>query len=209
VEGYLGAVAVSPATTIFDLPDPISSVLGAAALTEIGSVFLAFDPKDVLTAEGVKRVDLVLQAGGCSATSLSLLLGAELLKPGWRENAYIQEYMSRSANGGQKIDGLLLVPHGEADHLLSAQMTTNAVDRTAELFPASKLDFVLLPHISHVPALTASQRLWIDWIGDRFAGKTVENGCKRSKLVAARPAASYQGELNWFVEHATQFYQTP
>lgn len=196
VEGCLGAVAVSPATTILDLPDPFSSLLGAAILTGVGSVFPEFDPRDVLTADGAQRMDLVTAAGGCSATSFSLLVGVDLLKVHWKENAYIKTYQSMSANGGKKMDGPLLVLHGERDNILSVQMTINAVNKTAELFPDSQLDLILLPGISDVPALTSSQRLWMDWIGDGFAHKAVERGCKRSALVHARPAASYQPELN-------------
>ena len=209
VPGYLGAVAISPVTRVIDLPDPFGSVLGTAMLPGIASAFPEFNPRDVLTSEGAERLNLVLATGGCSATSLSLLLGANLLKPEWRDNESIQKFQSLTANGHTRIEGPLLVLHGEADPILSIQMTIDAVNQISELFPLSQLNFISLSNVSHVPAMTSSQRLWMEWIGDRFAGRPAEPQCKRSTLAPAKSGMSYQPELNWFVGLATEFYQTP
>lgn len=81
IEGYLGAVAISPVTTILDLPEPFGTILGATMLPGIASAFPTSNPKDILTSEGAELLDLVLAVGGCSVTSLSLLLGTNLLRP--------------------------------------------------------------------------------------------------------------------------------
>ena len=209
VHGYLGAVAVSPLTRVLEEVNPILSVLGLAITPAISAAFSDFNPEDILTIEGKQDLDLVFKIGACSSSSLSFLLGAPLLKPGWSENAYVQKFQQLTANGGKKIQGPLLVIHGETDANLIVNATTEAVHRTMELFPSSQLEYIRLPGVSHAPALPASQRLWMDWIAERFANISPKPYYQNAELVSARPIASYQRELNWFIEIATQFYQTP
>ena len=209
VQGYLGAIAVSPVTNVLAEPEPILSFLAVGMIPGIAAMFPDFQPGDILTPEGEERLHLILQIGGCSTTGITLLMGVQLLKPDWMDNPFVQEYQKLTVNGGKEIQGPLLVIHGENDPNLSVDVSTKAVDDTLEHFPSSQLEFLRLPGISHVPALTASQRLWMDWIGDRFAGLQVDPKNNRTKLASARSISSYQPELHWFVEQATQFYQTP
>ena len=75
-------------------------------------------------------------------------------------------------------------------------MTTRAVDKTADVFPSAQLEYVTIPRVTHDPALPASQRLWMDWITDRFAGSVVKTGYHRSTLLSARSVTYYQVEQN-------------
>ncbi len=72
------------------------------------------------------------------------------------------------SNGGKEIAGPLLAVHGVTDDRLSSAASTAAVNRTAEAFPESQLEYVLIPNVTHVPTIQASQRLWMSWIADRF-----------------------------------------
>ena len=209
VHGYLGAVAVSPVTKVLAQADPILSFLGVGIIPGIASAFPDFDPKDILTADGEQRLDLISRVGGCSPSSITLLMGVQLLKSDWTENPFVQKFQQATINGGKRIQGPLLVLHGELDPGLNVEVTTDAVNETMERFPSSQIEYIRLPGVSHVPALTASQRLWMDWIADRFAGIAPKPYYKGAELVPARPVSSYQAEQNWFVEVATQPYQAP
>jgi pimeloyl-ACP methyl ester carboxylesterase len=208
VHGYLGAVAVSPLARALEQPEPTLSLIGVSMIPSISAAYPEFKPEEILTAEGQQRLDLTRQIGGCIASSASLLVGGQLLKPGWTENTFVQKFQDLVMNGGKKIQGPLLVIHGEVDPQLSVNVTTNAVNKTMELFPSSQLEYVRLPGVSHVPALNAAQRLWMDWIAERFANVAPKPYCKGVELVSARPTTSYQPELNWFIGLATAFYQT-
>ena len=83
IPGYLGGVAVSPVTRLLDEPEDFLPILGAAICPAVASVFLDFDPRTLMTEDGIKRYDLIRQTGGCSGTGLSLLMGAELFLPNW------------------------------------------------------------------------------------------------------------------------------
>ncbi|CAO1601944.1 hypothetical protein XANCAGTX0491_005582 [Xanthoria calcicola] len=99
--------------------------------------------------------------------------------------------------------------HGEADETLSVDATNEAVAKTAALAPASSLEYIALPDVTHAPALQASQSIWMDWISDRFAGKEARSGFQRTTIVRPRPAPSYQVAQSWYLEPASQFFHAP
>jgi len=209
VSGFLGAVAISPVTDLFEEPEPFLTILGAALCPGIASVFPDFNLSAILTPDGQQRLEMTLGLGCGIACAIALLSDCDLLKPEWKQNPHVQKYRNLIVNGGKEIGGSLLVIHGDSDPRLSPAVVTAAVKKTFELQPPSNLEFVLLPHVTHTPALLAAQSLWMDWIADRFGGRTIEAGQRQSRLTPARPGQSYQAELNWFLESATQFYHAP
>ena len=206
--GYLGSIAVSPVTKVLDLPGSYGPLIGLAMLYGVRNVFPDFDLSEVLTPEGTTQAELLRETGGGIGTWLSLLLDRELLKHDWRKNKYLQQWQALSCNGGKTLGGPLLVIHGDTDFILDVKVTTAAVEETAERFPDSAIEYITLPHVSHQPAMTASQCLWMEWIEDRFAGKKVQAGCKSWTLQPERPIETYQKEVNWFLEMGTEYYHT-
>ena len=209
VAGCLGSVAVSLVTTILDELEPFRSVLGVAVCSGMASAFPQSNLESILTPEGERRLAAVQQLGAGVASATALLLGPGLLQADWEQDQNVREYLSLIANGGKEVGCPILVIHGESDPRLSPTVATKAVEKTMALFPKSHLEYILLPHVTHTPALLASQRMWMDWIEKRFAGREVKPYCPREKLVPARPGTSYQGEQNRYLESATQFYHAP
>ncbi|PQE13484.1 secretory lipase protein [Rutstroemia sp. NJR-2017a WRK4] len=215
IPGYLGAVAVSPITNILGAPDPIGTIIGAAMGPGIASAFPEFKLEDIFLPEGLAALQQLLALEGCSPVGNIMLLGplmtGNLLKPDWRSNPWVIKYNSITRNGGQKIGGPLLVVHGEIDPLIDFNLTAEAVNATVSLYSSSQLEFLRLPNTTHVSALTGSQRVWMDWIAGRFAGLEVKpySESSDSTVVHARPASTYGSELNWYIELATESYETP
>ena len=209
VTGYLGAVAISPVTSIINQPEPFRSVIMTAMCPGLFSAFPALSPSTVLTTEGQQRLQIIQGSGAGFASGMALLVGAVTLNADWTENPHVHEYHSMIENGGKTIKAPLLVIHGEDDDKVSAKATADAIKSTSDKFPSSQLEFVLIPNVGHVPALQASQRLWMEWIADRFAGKDVESAYKRTTMDRARPSTAYQAEQNWYIEPATQFFHAP
>jgi pimeloyl-ACP methyl ester carboxylesterase len=208
VEGYLGAVTLAPVTSILKEPEPIRSILALGMLPAIAAYFADFKTSDVGTVEGLQRAALVRNLEATTATSLALVSGVELLHSNWTENPWIQQYQDLIVNGGKSIAQPLLVIKGEADPMLQYSVAAVAVQDTTDKFPNTSIEFIHMPGVSHDPILSASQRYWMDWIADRFAGKDANIGCKDIQVKAAQPLDAYQAELNWYLSIATQFYQT-
>lgn len=209
INGFLGAVAISPSTSALDQPEPLRSVLLTASCPGIASAFPEFLPEHLLTAAGQKLLREVEDSAAGMASGLALLHGTNTVVSNWIENPYVKAYHSMASNGGKQIQGPLLVLHGEKDARIRAETAAAAAEKTAAQYPSSQLEFVLLKEMTHVPAMQASQRLWMEWIEDRFAGREVESGFKNWTLSPARPLASYHPEQNWYLEHATKFFHAP
>ncbi len=208
IPGYLGAIAISPYTNFLNEESVFGPRVAATICPGIASSFPDFDPQDILTAEGEKRTALMSQTGAGVAAAIAIVHNADLVKPDWRTNPYVGKYGDLTGSGGKPIQGPLLVIHGEADMMNSPATVKAAVENTARLFPSAQLESVWLPDVRHAPALGASQRLWMDWIADRFNGLEVPPGHRTSRLTSPRPSAAYHKDQNWYLEPASQFYQT-
>ena len=209
VLGYLGAVAVSPVTVVTKEPGPARALLAGVFCLGVASVFPDFKYSNVLTLEGKAILKTTRSHESGFASSMSLFSSTQMVQPDWAEDPYVQKYQSLIANGDKKITEPLLVIQGDADPLVTSTITTDTIDKTIDSFPSSQLEYVTLSGISHVPALYASQHVYMDWIADRFNGKEAPSGLQKSILEPTRPMASYQSEPNWFIAPATAFYHTP
>ena len=202
VSGYLGGVAISPVTTILDQPEPLISIRGAALIPGMASIFPDFKSEHFLSKPGEPGL----------ANGIAHLLGQDggtgIMKSNRLQNEHVQRYHAIIANGFGKIAGPLLVVHGVTDVQWSSAATTAALKRTAEGFPESQLEYVLIPDVGHVSTLQASQRLWMEWITDQFARREVTHNVQRTVLPRARLAASYKEEQNWYLAPATQCFHT-
>ena len=211
VKGYLGSIALSPVTDVLELPptdNPLIPLLGAFMAPGINSVYPEFQPKDLFTNLGWQRFQMYTKAGGCNPVAIELMTGFQLLVDDWMSNPYVVKYVKLTLNGGKKIGGPLLVIQGEDDPNMDVTTTTRAVNKLAQAYPSSQLEYITLPGITHTPALFASQRLWLDWIAARFAGTTVESGYRRTQAPSTpRKLSSYQSDANWILTTASQPYQ--
>ena len=208
IPGYLGAIAVSPYTNFLKEESVFGPRVAATICRGIASFFPDFEPQDILTSEGEKRISLMSQTGAGVAAAIAIVHKADLVKPDWRTNLYVQKYGALTGSGGKAIQGPLLVIHGEADAMNSLATVKAAVEKTASLFPLAQLESVWLPDIRHAPALGASQFLWMDWIAARFNGLEVPPGHRTCRLTSPRPSSTYHKDQNWYLEAASQFYQT-
>ena len=225
VEGYLGAVAISPVTRLTNLgrgegaeepfPPQVTHVLGTAISPGVKDMFPDFRIEDVLTEEGASRLQRVLDLSGCLGTNMTLLAGivgrkgAEkepLLREGWDANEYVRKYAEAAENGGKPVAGPLLVVHGTADPVLLYDEAVRATRTTAKKYPDAQLALVGLKGITHNTACTAGQHLWMDWIRERFEGVEAPRGLKEAVVDGVHEV---QGEMNWWVAPATRGFHTP
>lgn len=207
--GYLGAVAIAPIVDILEQPSlGFCDIVGVALCPGIKSVYPGFQSSNVLTEEGQQRLAIVQNSSGMLASNILTLQGVKLVKDGWTEDPDMRTWRAMSLLGGKEIAGPLLVVHGDSDDRLEIAHTTEAVKNTVDSFPSSSINYIILPGVAHDPALPASQRIWMDWITDKFAGReSISDSLKT--LTPARSIETYQPKLNWYVASATQYYHAP
>lgn len=211
VEGYLGAVAGSPVTNVHDLIElggVSDGAVGMLIANGLPDIFPSFNASAFLTAAGLRLYSLVSKMQGCNSVVSESFYNPELYQPAWYDNIYARKFFNLTANGGQPIGGPMLVLQGEADPEILPPITNQAVNLTCGNHPKSQLQYLTYPGVTHVPVMYASQRTWLDWIADRFAGKSVPEGCNISSIPSFRPYSEYQLDSNWFIEFATAAYET-
>ena len=213
VEGYLGAIAGSPVTNLYDIlrlggisDGPVGPV-GMLIANGLPDVFPSFNMSTILTPAGIRLHSLISENQGCQSAMLESFYAPGLLQPAWYDSFYARKYFNLTANGDQPIGGPMLVLQGEADQNILPPITDQAVNSTCAFYPKSKLQYLTYPGVTHVPVMYASQLTWLNWIADRFAGKVVLEGCSISRVPSARDYSEYQVNPNWFIEFATMGYE--
>lgn len=209
VEGYLGAVAASPVTNLFELPadGPLFGILTTFVVYALQYLYPEFDYRDILTEQAAMRWELYLQLKAGDGVGFSVLLGIDLLKPDYAQNPYLRDFVSKTSNGDKAIAGPLLVLQGLADVNIDARTTTRAVQATCKAFPRSALQYQTWEGVTHNPIMFAAQQVWLQWIADRFAGLPVGSGCQERKHRPFLPQQRYQEDANWIVEEETEIYK--
>ncbi len=119
----------------------------------------------------------------------------------------MQEFQSLTGNGGRPISGPMLVLQGTGNVVISANLTTHFVNKTRALYPQSKIEYALFEGADHVPTLYASQRIWLDWIAQRFEDKPLNKDSENKTYSPARRVKAYQKEVGYYLEIATQSYE--
>jgi hypothetical protein len=208
-QGYLGTVAGSPVTNITTqmLSNPNSLILAKFIIQTLESIFPEFSPSDMLTEHGVKLYHLSQELGACNSAEFQLFANPqEWLRPDWINSWYIPAYVNLTAAGGHPISGPMLVLQGTSDPAVNYTITTAAVKTTCGLYPESQIEYAVVEGASHVPALYASQQIWLEWIADRFAGVHAGEGCSRRNFTSLRPVGTYQAELAYYLQVALEPY---
>ena len=210
-EGCLGCIPIAPTTRILDEPDPFRSIILAAMTDGMKTVLPDTDLTAILTPEGMQCLDAARQTNAGVSSIIGMFLGTNLLQPDYKTNKHVQQYQDMVATGGKAIGCPMLIIHGTADPKISIATVQATVERTKESFPQAEIEMVILPGVTHTPALTAGQRLWVEWIADRFAGKPLAKQARGVSMVVkpARPVDRYAEEQNWYLESAAEFYHAP
>ena len=213
VKGYLGAVSVSPVTNILELPvesNDLVPVMSVYAAHTFQHIYPDFQIKDFFTDLGWERHQLECQVGGFTPVLAEIMTGFQALKDGWSSNAHLQKFVDWTAAGGRKIGGPLLVIQGDADEAMNVNTTSSAFHKTKKAFPDSQLQYYTLPGATHLPTMYATQRLWLEWIENRFRGVHVKAECEPFRAYEPpRPLDSYQMEPNWTIKVDERSFRLP
>lgn len=81
IPGYLGAIAISPYTNFLNEESVFGHRVAATVCRGIVSSFPDFDPQDILTLEGDKRISVMSQTGAGVAAAIAIVHKADLVKP--------------------------------------------------------------------------------------------------------------------------------
>ncbi|KAL8940793.1 MAG: hypothetical protein Q9216_002619 [Gyalolechia sp. 2 TL-2023] len=213
VEGYLGTVAASPVTNFTENLELGAALLGTEAtlaasgyeatliMQGLTSVFPDFNITTVLTPEGARRLNVLGKVQGCNSAGAGLLTNqpVSLIRPDALGGGYVGAFQTLVGSGGKTMTGPMLVLQGTGDTQVPAPVTTKYVNLTSTMNPEAAIEYITYEGVAHFPTMYASQRDWLRWIEDRFAGK--ESGVSRTiERKQALPPLNYQADLNWYLQ---------
>jgi len=180
---FLGTVALAGASDPQDGIDnvlkanlPVLNGLLAFWVYGVKTVYPELQVSDVLTDEALAIFTTSVE-DGCSAASgaFAALPTNEMLRPGWRENPYLKEFLERNRPGALPTYGPLLLVGGGDDVLFSESAGRKVFQRICAA--GGQAQRKLYPGLGHDPVVYGSLRDQVDWIAARFAGRPAPNDC--------------------------------
>jgi pimeloyl-ACP methyl ester carboxylesterase len=182
-QNFLGTVALAGAS---DLDDAIGNILktrlpllnGLVAFWIYGvkTIYPQFEPGSVLTSKALAIYNRSVE-DGCSAASgaFAALPTDEMLLPGWRNNRYVAQFLARNRPGTQPTYGPILLVGGGDDVLFTEAAGQKIFRRICDA--GGHVQRRVYAGLGHDPLVYGSLRDQLDWIAQRFNGKTASNEC--------------------------------
>ena len=180
---FLGTVALAGAS---DLQDGIEAVLDAKLpvlngligfwVYGVKTLYPELDLRDVLTEHALEAYNGSVE-DGCSAASggFAALPTGQILKAGWKENKYVQQFLARNRPGEQSTYGPVLLLNGGDDILFTESAGRKIFQRLCA--SGGQIQLSVYSGLGHDPVVYASLRDQMEWIAARFAGRSAPNDC--------------------------------
>jgi hypothetical protein len=128
---------------------------------------------DMLTGKGIALYKSL--ADSCEAPSEQARDSNELLKPGWQNNPYIKDFLSRNALGRSPSFSPVLLISGETAGDVPASLTDALVGRLCQ--QKDHVLFVNYPGLNPSAVLGNSVGEQVSWIRARFSGQPAPSNC--------------------------------
>jgi len=175
---YLGGIAISGVADMKDLYErfaqgPSHDMLVFLAYG-IKTIYPQFEVGDMLTEKALPLYRQAEEACGNVSASAEVS-AAEMLKPNWQDDKYVQQYFARNRLGQKPAYGPLLVISGEADPALPTTMTAAVIARMCK--QGDRVQFEPYPDPDPGRVTGNSVTAQIAWIRARFAGGLAPANC--------------------------------
>jgi len=171
--GYRGGIAIAAPLKLQNMyedssPDPVKVALLAYGTK---TVFPEFRVSDLFTEKGITlyhgvEKSCAVEAGGSAA---------ELLKPNWKDNRFVHQFLTRNRPAQKTAFGPLLLISSELDPETPITAAANAVSAMCKLGDGVQLYRDQAPNPNAVFGDTVQYQ--IAWIRARFAGGSAPTDC--------------------------------
>jgi acetyl esterase/lipase len=175
---YLGSIAVSG---IADVKDFYEQAVTGNSLTqllvlayEVKTFYPAFQTKQMLT-ERALAIYRQLETACAVASGDSGAPATQMVKPGWRDNGFVQQFFARNIIGEKPAFRPLFIASSDADLVARMGITARTAARLCK--QGDKVQFQRYQSSEFTDAMGDSVRDQISWIQSRFAGRPAASNC--------------------------------
>jgi pimeloyl-ACP methyl ester carboxylesterase len=180
---YLGAVSVSGAADIKAILEAMGDSNGFAAFYLVYMAYAihaqspSFQPSEMLEGTALRRYQPATTKGCWNYAYASFLdiKNERILKRTWEDGDAVRNFFSGNELGRSPIGGPLLVITGEADQTVPFALVEQTVKKACANGIA--LAFRSYAGLDHDPTMEKSTPDQLEWIRERFAGKSAAGNC--------------------------------
>lgn len=190
VPGFLGTIAAAPP------PFPIANV--APVGTSVFTAFLSFtishlyglDLSAIFRKVPLEALRSVIATGGCNDAgyaAFATFTASQIYKnTSWPLSKAALDFSRDYSVSGRPLGGPMLIIQGSNDTVVGTVGATVGFNRTCTSQGSGvSIEYVSVLGQDHNPSMYASQRLWLQWIADRFDGVATAKGCSVSEIGSA------------------------
>lgn len=197
IPGFLGTIAAAPPPFQLDSTSPAGTSVFQAFLSLTISHLYGLNLSDYFNPIPLQALQFVLSNGGCNDAGYAAFAGltpSQIYKnTSWPSSQPALNFLRDYAVSGRALGGPMLILQGSADTVVApvgAQAGFNATCRAQG--NNVSISYVSVEGQDHNPSMYASQRVWLEWIEDRFNGLPTTAGCQTSVLSPPRGALRVQ-----------------
>ena len=170
---HLGSVATSG---LADAPEVYQSLAQSSSnrlllllASTVKALYPDFQVGDIVRDEALPAYQRAAQTCG---GEIEPAFTNGVLKPGWANNRFVEEFFSRNTPGQEPPHSPLLVISGKGDLAMTAEKTVARMCRQG-----SRILFLKYPDLDASGVMGASVADQISWIKARFAGHVAPSNC--------------------------------
>lgn len=188
--GFLGTIAAAPPPFPISTTPPVSNSVFTAFLSFTISRLYGLNLTEIFNPVPLKALQYVQSIGGCNDAgyaSLATFTAEEIYSnTSWVASAPAADFLRDFAVGGRALGGPMLIIQGANDTVVGTVGSTIGYNLTCSAQGNNvSVEYLSVLQMDHNPSMYASQRVWLQWIEDRFNGVPTQQGCMRTELGSA------------------------
>jgi len=192
IPGFLGTIAAAPPPFPISTTPPVSNSVFTAFLSFTIAHLYGLNLTSIFNPIPLQALQYVQSIGGCNDAgyaSLATFNASQIYSnTSWVASPPAVQFAADYSVGGRALGGPMLIIQGSNDTvvgtagaMLGFNMTCSAQGNNVSV------QYVSVVGQDHNPSMYASQRLWLQWIEDRFNGLPTAKGCSMNELASAFP----------------------
>ncbi|KAK0334704.1 hypothetical protein LTR91_022820 [Friedmanniomyces endolithicus] len=207
IPGFLGTIAAAPPPFPIATTSTVSNSVFQAFLSFTIARLYGLDLAAIFRPIPLQALQYVESIGGCNDAGYAAFATFNATdiysNTSWPMSQPAVDFAADYSVSGKPLGGPLLIVQGSADTVVGTVGAMVGYNATCAL-PANaqvSVQYVSVNNQDHNPSLYASQRLWLQWIEDRFNRFPLQEGCSMVNESSARPGASVQTAERFLVEY--------
>lgn len=192
IPGFLGTIAAAPPPEQINTEREASASVFTAFMTLTIANLYGLDLSAIFNPVPLQVIRLIQSIGGCNSASFAAFAGftAEDIysNTSWTMTEEVAQYVRDYSVGGRALGGPMLILQGTADTVVTPASAQAGFNSTCAVLGnnGTSIEYVAIEGQGHNPSVYASQRVWLDWIEDRFSHKPTPRGCSSRSVGSSR-----------------------